>query len=85
MEATVCPGPDSDVLPGILPSTSRTHRPTAPRGHGQEVLRREARRVSRVSGRRNSVRDRAVVVPLGPYVLNACTTALRRSRGNGVS
>ena len=54
-------------------------------GHSQVILRRECRRVSRVSGRRNSVRDRAVVAPLGPYVLNACATALRRSCGNGVT
>ena len=54
-------------------------------GHGQVILRGERRRVSRVSGRRNSVRDRTMIAPLGPYVLNACATALRRSCGYGVT
>ena len=45
-------------------------------GHRQVILRLECRRVGRVGGRRDSVRDRPVVAPLGPYVLNACTAAL---------
>ena len=54
-------------------------------GHRQEILRLECGCVGRVGGRRDSVRDRAVVAPLGPCVLNACATALRRSGSNGVT
>ena len=76
-------GADRDTsYPAISPSTGRTDPATGPGGHRQEILRPERRRVSRVGGRRDSVRDRAVVTPPVPYVLNACATALGRCRGN---
>jgi hypothetical protein len=79
------PGTDRDSRSAVFPSTSGAHPATGPRGHGQVVLRLECRRVGRVGGWRNSVRDRAVVAPLAPYVLNACATALRRCCDNGVT
>jgi len=54
-------------------------------GHRQVILRPEGRRVSRVGGGRDCVRDGAVVAPPGPRILNACATVLRRSCGDGVS
>ena len=78
-------GTNRDSCPAVFPATPGTHRATGPVGHRQEILRPERRCVSRVSGRRNSVRDRAVVAPLGPCVLNACATALWRSGSNGVT
>ena len=68
-----------------FPSASGTHPTSDSVGHGQEILRLECGCVGRVGGRRDSVRDRAMIVPLGPYVLNACATALRRSRSYGVT
>ena len=53
--------------------------------HRQVILFLECRRVGLVGGGRNGVRDRAIVAPSGPYVPNACATALRRSGGNGVT
>src|SRR6266700_4024883 len=70
-EARICVRLNGHTRSGVMPADGRSHRPTAPRGHGQVVLRRKGRRVGRVTGRRNRVRNRAVVTPLGPDVLNA--------------
>jgi len=71
-------------LSSILPSTGGSHRPTGPRSHGQEVLRREGGRVSRVCRGRNRVRDRSLIAPLLPNVLYTGIAALRRSSGDCV-
>ena len=54
-------------------------------GHRQVILRPERCGVGLVGGRRDSVRDGAIVAPPGPHVSNARATVLRRSRGNGVA
>src|SRR4029453_1392878 len=70
-------GADGDTHPGVLPTTSGTHRATGPVGHRQVILRPECRCVDLVSSRRNRVRDRSVVTPPGPQVLDTCAPALR--------
>src|SRR5439155_26454142 len=78
-------GTNRNDRPAVFPHTARTHRATGSVGHRQKILRLKCRRVGGVGRRRNTVRDCAVVAPLGPYVLNACATALWRSRGNSVT
>ena len=78
-------GTNRDSRSTVSPAAAGTHCATGPVGHRQEILCLECRRVGLVGGRRNGVRDRAIVAPSGPYVPNACATALRRSRGNGVT
>ena len=77
-------GTNRDSRSTVSPATSGTHPATGPRRHRQEILCLEYGCVGRVSGRRDSVRDRAVVAPLLPNVLYTGITALRRSRGDGV-
>jgi len=54
-------------------------------GHRQEVLCGERRGIGRVRRGSDAVRNGAVVAPIFPHVLNACTTALRRSCCNCVA
>ena len=69
----------------VFPATSRLHCATGSMSHRQEILRLECRGIGLVSGRRNSVRDSAIITPFCPYILNACSTVLRGSCGNGVT
>jgi len=78
-------GIDRDSYSAVFPSTSWTHRATGSMAHRQVILRPECRCVGPVRGRCNSVRDRAVVAPPGPGVLNACATALRGRCGDSVT
>jgi hypothetical protein len=78
-------GTNRDSYSAVFPPAAWTHPATGPVGHCQEILGLERRHVGRVGGRRDGVRDCPVVAPLGPYVLNACATALRRCRGNSVA
>src|SRR5947208_16299518 len=71
--------------PAVFPCTPGTHRATSSVGHRQEILRLKCRRVGGVGRRRNTVRDRAVVAPIAPDVLDVCATALWRCCGNGVT
>jgi hypothetical protein len=54
-------------------------------GHRQVILRPECGCVSRIYGRRDSVRDRSATAPICPHVLNTAPAALRRSCGNRVA
>jgi hypothetical protein len=69
----------------IFPSAGGTLGAAGSVGHRQVILCPESRCVGRVGGWGDSVRDRAVIAPPGPWVLNACATALRRSCGNRVT
>jgi len=53
--------------------------------HREKILSVEIRCVSRVGGRRDSVRDSSATAPIHPCVSNACGTVLRRCCGNGVT
>ena len=70
-------GADGNSCSAVFPPTRGSHPAAGSSAHRQVILRLECRRVGRVSGWHDSVRDRAVIVPLAPYILDPSVTALR--------
>ena len=78
-------GTDRDTSSAFSPSTGGLDRATGSLCRCQVILRAECRGVVRCSSGRDSVRNRAIVIPPLPCVLNSGATALRRSCSNSVT
>jgi len=76
---------DRDRRSTVFPSTAGAYRATSPGRHRQVILGREARGVRFVGRGSDGMRYSSIVAPTIPHVLNASSTALRRSCGNRVA
>jgi hypothetical protein len=76
-ESRTCVRFNGHTRSGVMPATGWLHCAASSRTHRQEVLRLELRRIGLVGRRSDNMRDRSVVTPFLPNILQTGAAALR--------